>query len=113
MAIELTEPLILALKLRLEDDLRAEVDAVNAQVTDGFTIGGDAEILDFIPPPSDLLSPPVIGIGEGPGRFEDDIGGSATGKYELLVVIYDQAADQAALTWQLRRWAKAITRVAL
>jgi len=111
--IKLTEPIVTALKERLEDDLPAAIAAINAAVTDGFTLSEPSEILPYIPPPSDLLVPPVIGIGEGPSRFEDDIGGSATGKHELLVVAYDQSSDQEALTWRLRRWAQAIARVAL
>lgn len=113
MAIELNEPVVVALQQRLVEDLPAAIAAVNEQVTDGFTLGEPIDILPYVPPPSDQLSPPTIGIGDAPSRFEDDSGFSATGRHELLVVVYDQSSNQEALAWQLRRWAKVIARVAL
>ena len=115
MAIDLTEPLVAALHQRLVDDLPAAVAAVNAEVDDGYELAApdDAQILPYIPPPSDLLSPPTIGVGEGTSRFEDDIGSSATGRHELLIVVYEQTADQLGLALRLRRWARVLTRVAL
>jgi hypothetical protein len=113
MSIELTEPVILALKERLDDELPATIAAINSAVDDGIELGQPSEVLDYIPPPSDQLSPPVIGVGEGPSRFEDDSGFSATGKHEILVVVYDQSSDQRALSRQLRRWKVAIVRIVL
>lgn len=113
MAIELNEPIVAALHQRLVDDLPAALNAINAAADDGFELSEAVTILDYIPPPSDLLAPPVIGVGDGPTKFEDDNGFSATGRHELLVVAYDQSSDQQALAWQLRRWSKAIARVIL
>jgi hypothetical protein len=112
MAIELNEPVIRALEQRLKDDLPAAIAEINDSVDDGFTLA-EPKILTYVPPPSDLLDPPVIGIGDAPSQFEDDSGFSATGRHELLIVAYDQSSDQEALAWQLRRWTLAITRVAL
>lgn len=113
MAIQLNEPVVTAVHQRLVDNLPDTVTAINGAVTDGFELSQEITILDYIPPPSDLLAPPVIGVGDGPTKFEDDSGHSATGRHELLVVAYDQSSDQQALAWQLRRWSQAIARVVL
>jgi hypothetical protein len=112
MTIDLNEPVIRALEQRLKGELPAAIAEINDSVADGFTLA-EPEILTYIPPPSDLLNPPVIGIGDAPSQFEDDTGFSATGKHELLIVAYDQSSDQEALSWQLRRWTTAIARVSL
>lgn len=112
MPIELTEPIVTALQKRLEEELTATIEAINTAASDGYTLSTPT-ILDYLPPPSDRLEPPVIGIGDSPSRFEDDTGASVTGRHELLIVVYDQAGDQRALAWQLRRWSQAIARIAL
>jgi hypothetical protein len=113
MAIQLTEPIVTALVARLTAQLPAAIATLNGEISDGFTLTAPSTILPYIPPPSDLLTPPVIGIGEGPSRFEDDEGFSATGRHELLIVAYEQSSEQEALAWKLRRWTRVITRVAL
>lgn len=113
MAYELNEPVVAALKARLEEEMTATIAAINEAATDGFQLSAPSQVLDYIPPPSDLLEPPVIGIGDAPSRFEDDIGSSATGRHELLIVAYDQSDEQRALAWKLRRWSQAIARISL
>lgn len=115
MYLKLNSPVIVALRQRLVDDLPTVIAEINADVTDGFEIPSiePASILSYIPPPSDRLQPPTIGIGDGKSLFEDDIGSSATGRHELLVVVYEQASDQERLAETLRRWTQAIATVAL
>ena len=112
MTYTLSEPLINALVSRLTSDLPAEVAAVNTRTSDGFQISMP-EVMDFIPPPGLLVNYPAIGIGEAPASFEDDIGSSATGVFELLVVVYEQAADQRELAWKLRRHSQAVSSTVL
>ena len=113
--MELNDPVIRAAHRRLVDELPAAAAEINASVTDGFELPaiGDSQILTHIPPPSERLQPPTIGIGDGRSQFEDDIGSSATGRHELLIVVYEQSSDQDALAWILRRWTQAIATVAL
>ena len=115
MALKLNEPVVVALRQRLVDGLPDAIVEINAGVTDGFEIPSidPTEILPYIPPPSDRLAPPTIGIGDGRSLFEDDIGSSATGRHEILVVVYEQCSDQERLAWTLRRWTQAIATVAL
>jgi hypothetical protein len=115
MYLKLNSPVVVALQERLVEALPDVIAEINADVTDGFEIPSiePAQVLPYIPPPSDRLQPPTIGIGDGKSLFEDDVGFSATGRHELLVVVYEQASDQEALAWILRRWTQAIATVAL
>ncbi len=107
------EPVIAALKRRLDDDLPAAIAAVNAAVTDGTLIDAPQAILDYMPPLELLLAFPTIAIGEGPGRIEDDTGHASTGVHELSVVAFVQADDQQTLVRQLRRMRTAVLRTIL
>lgn len=115
MTFQLSEPLILALVDRLRADLPAVIDEINQRPEVGINIimPPPEAIYDYIPPPGILTSYPSIGIGEGPSKFEDDIGSSATGVFSLAIVIYEQASEQRELVWKLRRMAQAVTTVAL
>jgi hypothetical protein len=115
MPITLNQPIIVEVQQRLNSDLATNIAAVNAEQTDGFDVEvpGTEEIFDYIPPPGLLTAFPSVGIGDGPSRFEDDIGSSATGRHELLIVAYEQDADQRALAWKLRRHCQAIVRTIL
>lgn len=104
------EPVIVALKKRLDDDLPATVDAVNAAITDGILIEHPQQILDYIPPAELLLAFPTIGIAEGNDRIEDDTGHASTGVHELSVVVFVQADDQQVLVSRLRRMRAAVAR---
>ena len=111
MAIQLNEPVIAALRDRLEDDLPAAITSLNASVTDGFTISNPVNVYDFIPPVALLLDFPTVGIGDAPSTFEDDQGFSMTGRHRLLICAYLSDPDQRALAWKLRRYSQAIVRV--
>lgn len=103
MTIDLNEPIVRAVQEMLSDQL--------PDLADELDIRPPVAVEAFIPPPALLLDFPTIGIGDGDTRFEDDEGFSATGKHELLIVIYLQNADQEALVWELRRYAQAVVRV--
>ncbi len=105
------EPVIAALLARIEDDLPLAVTAVNAAVTDGTLIEYPCQITDHVPPVELLLAFPAVGIGEGPGRWADDIGSEVTGTHELSVFAFVQASDQQTLVRQLRRTRKALLTV--
>jgi hypothetical protein len=111
----LNEDIILELVGRLRTDLPAEIASINARSTVGIPISmpADTDIFEFVPPPGLLMNYPAIGIGDAPSKFEDDIGSSATGVHEILIVAYEQAGDQRELAWKLRRLSQAIATVAL
>lgn len=111
MAIQLNEPVIIALQARLAADLPATITGINAAVSDGFLIDDPVNVYDFIPPVALLTDFPTVGIGDAPSTFEDDQGFSMTGHHRLLVVAYISDPDQRALAWKLRRYAQAIVRV--
>lgn len=114
MAVEGVEPVIAGLVQRLTDFLPGEIDAVNAQVTDGMTIDRSGlQILDHVPHILTLHQWPTIGVAEGPGRYEDDSGFEATGVHELHIVCFMQEADQQTLVRNLRRLLVAIERTVL
>lgn len=113
MTIRGPEPAVNALRERLEQDLPAAVDQINAEVTDGYAIDLPARVLDYMPPFDTIQAFPTVCIVHGPGRFEDDTGYEATGVYDLTVVAVLSDADQQALTRKLRRYLLALTRVAL
>jgi hypothetical protein len=107
------EAVVAALKKRLDDDLSAAIEAVNAEVTDGTLIEQPQQILDHIPPVELLLAFPTIGIGEGVGRWTDDLGWEATGQHELSIVCFVQADDQQTLVRRLRRMRRALLRTVM
>jgi hypothetical protein len=113
MTITLNEPVIDALVARLNTDLAAQITAVNGEHSDSFTVETPAQVLDFVPPRSHLSKFPTIGVADGPSRFEDDIGGSATGRHEIMVLVFLQDEDQRGLARKLRRYSQAIVRTVL
>lgn len=115
MAIQLNEPIIVEIVERLRDDFDDAVTAINAGVTDGFTIEAPdaAQVLDYPPPPELLTVFPTLSVSDGVSRFEDDQGYSATGKHLVLICAFCQDPDQQALAWRLRRYAQAIVRTVL
>jgi len=113
MAFTGIEPIIVELKRRLEEELQAEIDLINAEVEDGYPAGVPQQIYDYIPPVGELNYFPSIGIGDGPMRFEDDIGSSETALFTPMIVVYEQAASQQELAWRLRRLNQAVIRTVM
>ena len=114
MAIKLWEPVVTSLRDRLETDLPATITTINStQTTPSYPIENPQRVLDFIPTVADMFAFPVVGISDGIFNLEDDTGWGATGVFELTIVVFLQNADPRALAWQLRRYAQAVTRVAL
>lgn len=110
---DLNEPVVTALRDRLEAELPAAVAEVNAAVTDGITIEPPAQVLDYVPNLEELTVFPTVAIQDLPSRFEDDIGSSATGRHQLQIVTFVAVPELRALAWSLRRHARAVATVAL
>lgn len=107
------EPVIAALKARLDTYLPAEVAQANADAADAYVLS-DAVVFDYLPTPSGEMGQfPIVGIAEDRSRFEDDTGWSATSVWLVRVVVWEQDADQRALAFKLRRWERCLLRVAL
>lgn len=109
----LNEPVVKALVARLVADLPAEIDRINAAVTDGHTIDYPQKVLDHPPVAEQMTSYPIVSVQDFPSTFEQDGGSWAVGRHELAIVAFIAAPDQATLAWRLRRYAQAIANVSL
>lgn len=103
----LSEPTIVALQQRLQEDLGAAIDEANAEATDGIVLEYPVQVLDYIPSLHELdgIGYPCVGIMEGDIRLADDTGWAATVVMDLSVVVFVQEVDQRTLAVSLRRWA--------
>lgn len=114
MTVNLQEPLITALKSRLETTLNPIIDNINANNTSPlYPIPYPFQVLDFIPTVAELQQLPVLGISDGDFTFADDVGWGATGEFDVTVVAFLAHADQRTLAWNLRRYAIALVRCIL
>lgn len=119
MSITLNAEIIVEIQQRLIDDLPGHLAAVNAEDVDGggaahdIVMPTEQDIYDYTPATGELNTFPSLGVGDGRSLFEDDIGSSATGNHEVLVVAYEQEGDQRTLSWKLRRWNQAVVRTVL
>lgn len=114
MTIKLNEDVVNTLRDRLEADLPAVLVSINTTQTDPlYPLPMPQQVLDYIPPVSDLHVLPTIGIADGDVEFEDDVGWGATGVFDITIVCFLQSSDQRELVWWLRRYGQAIVRVAL
>lgn len=115
---DLNERLIVAMLQRLQTGLNPIIDAINANTVanpgrNQTAIDYPRVILDTPPTVKQLTNFPAVGIADGNMGFEDDVGWGATGSYEVSVVAYLSHPDPEVLAWQLRRYAQAITTVAM
>lgn len=110
---ELNEPLIASMVARLTSDLPTVIAAINAEVIDGITMSSDVQVLDYVPTPTILNRFPTVGVQDGTSDFEDDVGWSATGVHDLVLVTFVMEADQQRLARLLRRYTRAVANVAL
>lgn len=111
----LNDPVVSALKSRLDSDLTVQIAAINAAVTDGITIEDPKQVYDFVPN-LELLDGggyPSVGISDWPSRLEDDIGSSATSVHQLAIICYLVDQDLRSLAWKLRRYLRAVSSSAL
>lgn len=115
MTYTLTDTVIKEIVRRLTTDLPACITAINATVTDGFTIDpvADGMLFDYPPPMRLLTSFPAVALIDGPTTFEDDTSWSATGVHTFTVVAFVQALEQRPLSWKLRRYAEAVSNCVL
>jgi hypothetical protein len=107
--LQLIEPLVDAMVTLLTQNLQATVDALNATITDGYTVPAVNQIVPYVPVPSTLLGgAPVVGVQEIGADFEDDLQYNTDATHQYAVVAVIQNADHIALMWQLRRMLQAI-----
>lgn len=110
---DLNERAILAVLGRLNNNLKANIDAVNANTASDpnrnqTVIAYPASVLDAPPPLGQLVNFPIIAVIDGNMTFTDDVGWGATGNYEMTIVVYCSSPDPTTLAWQLRRYVQAV-----
>lgn len=114
MTINLNEDIVNTLRDRLEANLPAVIDDINSTHQDPlYPMQYPYQVLDYIPPVSELTGFPTLGISDGNIAFEDDTGWGATGVFDLTVVCFLQSSNHRELVWWLRRYGQAIVRVTL
>lgn len=102
---QMAAELVPAIVAQFEANKQAQVDAINADITDGFTIELPQQIVDFAPTPATLEgSLPLLGIADFPTRFEDDLVHSTTSVCQFAIMAAIADPDQRALAWKLRRY---------
>lgn len=108
-SLQLAEPLIDAMVALLATNLNPTIDALNATITDGYTVPEVAQFLNYVPVPSTLQGGmPIVGVQELPSQFDDDLQFSMDGRHRYAVVATIQNSDQQTLVLQLRRMMQAI-----
>jgi hypothetical protein len=101
--------LIKSLKELFEAHLPTIIDELNPTFTDGITIAHPAQIVPYIPILSILSGGmPIVGIGEMPANFDDDLQFSLVGHHKIAVMVVLQNSDHESLTEELRRYTQAI-----
>lgn len=115
---DLNERAILAMLGRLNTNMNATIDAINATTTadpnrNQTQIAYPQQILDAPPILSQLTRFPIVAIADGQIGFVDDVGWGATGVYEMAVIAYVTDTDPERLAWQLRRYVQAILTTAI
>lgn len=113
--MELNTPVILALQARLSQRFAAVLADIRTNDGVALPVSDPVQVFDYVPHPAEIDSGnwPCVGIGDLPTRLTDDIGSSATGEHGLAIVAFYAAADQRELAWALRRYARAMTTIAL
>ncbi len=107
--MQLGEPLVDAMVALLAANLNTTIAALNATITDGYTVPAAAQVLDYMPVPSTLEGGlPAIAVQELPAEFVDDLEYDVDTIQEYGVVAIVQNTDQRTLTKQLRRMMQAI-----
>ncbi len=107
--LALNEPIILAAKELLKKELPATVTAFNKTVTDGYTVTAPAQYLSHFPQGPELEGgTPIIGVGDMPARFVDDLQFSMDAEHEWMVACVISEADYPTLVCQLRRLAQCV-----
>lgn len=102
-----------ALKTRLDTDLAAVIAQVNAEAGVEVQLDTTYTVFDFVPAVANIIQWPTLGIAEGEVNFEDDTGWSATGRFDLAIVIFMRDPDRYQLAWKLRHMARAVATCVL
>jgi hypothetical protein len=108
-SMQLFEPLVSAMVSLLNANLQTNINALNATITDGYTVPAIGQIVPYTPVPSTLeVGAPVVGVWEMEGDFENDLQYSVNANFRFAAVAVIQNLDHITLMWQLRRIAQAI-----
>lgn len=109
-SFNLNEPIVTALANQLSAQLPNAIAAVNADVTDGYTIVNPTYIHNHIPLLSTIAGAgfPAIGVEDAGSQIVDDLVSSATGVHRLTIVAFVSNPHPQALAWQLRRYQQAV-----
>lgn len=106
---QLAEPLVTAMVTLLSANLNTTIDALNATITDGYTVDHVVQVLPYVPIPSTLEGGmPAVGVQDLPADFVNDLQFNMDAVHQYAVVAVIQNSDQQALAWQLRRTMQAI-----
>lgn len=97
-----------AMKTRLDTNLAAVIAQVNGEPSVEVQLDTTYDVFDFVPAIVNIQKFPTLGIAEGEIIFEDDSGWSATGRFDLAVVIFMRDIDRYQLAWKLRHMARAV-----
>lgn len=115
--IPLNEHIITAAKLKLVAGIGAATTEINARDDEGYTLREvpAARIFDYVPPITEIVDFPALGIMELAGGFAEgtDLGSGADGRHAFAVIAYCQAPEQRELVFQLRRLRQAVVTVML
>lgn len=116
--MRLEHDVIRALHAKMVEGLNDRITEVNSTLADDDYYQLDAvdeatQILDYMPPVSQLVAMPTFAIAEDTITFDDDTGWSATGRFPLSIVIVVQEYDPRALAWKLRHYMVALANCVL
>ena len=107
--LQLNEIIVQTLKEMLENDLPTIIKTLNESFKDGITLQEPSSYLPYVPSISDEAGGmPIIGIGDQPTKFVDDLQYEITGKHILAVIILYQSSNRENLALSLRRYIRAI-----
>lgn len=103
--LQLNEPIIEALTYLLENNLPANVTALNETITDDAPLDLPAQFVPFLPIAQTLQGGlPCIGIGDISGEFINDLQTSLEAEHQLALMVVLQTSDHGILAKQLRRY---------
>lgn len=114
--LHLNVDVIHAIKAKIDANIAAYVTSTNSDlVNNGVLAEAPLQVLDYLPSVANLLQFPTVGIGEGPIDFQDDTGWSATGTFDIAIVLFVREAtgNRFNLAWKLRHTMAALASCVL
>lgn len=106
------DAIIPAWQAKLEAELPAACEAVNADISDDWTCE-PGKVVGFAPIISTVNDFPTVGMIKVSDTAEDDVGHEWTGVYTIGLVIFTQHAEPEGLEATTRRQVRAVKAAAL